>query len=69
MSFQPPPADFKIESAQAIEDAMGDAKEAAENHPVPETLAQEISERLQEKPELPWDAVVAKLAARKIFDG
>ncbi len=54
---------------RAIEDAMGDAEEAAENHPVPETLMQQISERLQEKPELPWDTVVAKLAAHKIFEG
>ena len=54
---------------RAIEDAMGDAEEAADNHPVPETLMQQISERLQEKPELPWDTVVAKLAAHKILEG
>ncbi len=53
---------------QAIEDAMGDAEEAAENHPVPKTLAQQIREQLQEKPELPWDAVVAEVAERTVAE-
>ena len=54
---------------KAIEDAMDDAEEAAENHSMPQTLAQKIRKQLKEKPELPWDAVVAEVAAQKIIDG
>ncbi len=51
---------------QVIEAAMGDANEAAENHPVPKTLVCQIRKQLQKKPELPWDEVVAKIAERTV---
>ena len=47
---------------KAIEDAMDDADEAAENHPVPKTLVRQIRKQLEEKPELAWDTVVAEAA-------
>ena len=51
---------------KAIEDALGDADEAAESHVMPKTLIQQIRRRLKKNPELPWDQVVAEVAAKKI---
>ena len=47
---------------------MGDAEEAAENHPMPKTLVRQIRKQLKEKPELAWDEVVAEVAKRIVAE-
>jgi len=47
----------------AIETALDEAENAVHDHPMPKTLRQTIDERLKEDSTLPWDNVVADVAA------
>ena len=49
---------------KAIEEATEAAEEAAEKHTMPKTLDRMIRRRLKDNPELPWDKVVAEVAAK-----
>jgi hypothetical protein len=51
---------------QAIEEAMGQADEAAETHTMPKGLARMIWKRLKDDPSVPWDKVVAEVVASKL---
>ncbi len=51
-----------------IEAAQEHAEEAAKKNPMPKTLKRTIDKLLKENPALPWDKVVAHLAAAKMLN-
>ncbi len=54
---------------QAITNAMKRAKKAAADLKVPKTLASMIRKRLEKYPRLPWDKIVAEVAAKNCGEG
>ncbi len=53
----------------AIQDALGGAEDAAEEHAMPEDLKELIRTRLDETPETAWDSIVSAEAQRAVGEG
>jgi hypothetical protein len=52
----------------AIQDALGNAEEAAEKYPMPKSLRRKLKKALKEAPAKSWDRVLAEFAKSKSVD-